>query len=488
METKEQITLYDKLKEYSKNGRIPFHMPGHKRSEKYAYLNGLGASMDLTEIDGFDNLHDPSEILLEGMTLLSRLMGSKRSFYLINGSTGGILAAVRSTVPFGGEVIMARNCHKAVYNAVELVGARPRYLTPCTDETMGICLDIDPHTVEEALSASPKASAVIITSPTYDGVVSDIASIAEICHRHGVPLIVDEAHGAHLGWLDGDVKSAAALGADIVIQSYHKTLPSLTQTAAAHIFGDLISPERYAWELSVFETSSPSYLLMASLDGCVRLLADRRQRAMFFRRWRDVIDYAELRLSRLSGIRVFLGNHLPPRSIPEYDRSKFAVSVDGMTGPRLADILRGHNIEPEMVSAGYVLLMTGADTAREQIDALTEALTEAAEEGKNGAIAECVIAKAEESPAIAVMTPHEARQCEKEVLSLDALPDGAVSGDYVFAYPPGIPVVVPGEVITDGVKAKLSEILRLNLNPSTLHGAFVGEISVVKGNFVEKTY
>ncbi len=484
----EQISLCAKLKEYAENGRIPFHMPGHKRSSGYDYLNGLGAQTDITEIDGFDNLHDASGILLEGMTLLSELVGSRRSFYLINGSTGGILAAVRCAVPFGGEVIMARNCHKAVYNAVELVGAHPWYLNPCMDETSEFCLDIDPREVEESLAAHPNASAVIITSPTYDGVVSDISAIAELCHRCGVPLIVDEAHGAHLGWLDGDVKSAVTQGADIVIQSFHKTLPSLTQTAVAHICGELISPDRYAEELSVFETSSPSYLLMASLDGCVRLLADPRQRSAFFRRWRDIIDYAERRLSRVSGIRVFLGNYLPSRSIPGYDRSKFAISADGMNGPELAEILRRHNIEPEMVSAGYVLLMTGADTEREHIDALIDALTDAKEEAEKGEKTESVIPKAFECRRITAMTPHEARRCEKAVMPLSSVPCDAISGDYVFAYPPGIPIVVPGEVITEEVKAELSEVLRLNLNPSTLHGAFRGDISVVKGNFVEKTY
>ncbi len=484
----DEKTLYEKLKDYAENGRIPFHMPGHKRADRYPYLNDLGAHMDLTEIDGFDNLHDPSGILAEGMDLLSKLYRSRRSFYLINGSTGGLLAAVRCAVPFGGKVIMARNCHKAVYNAAELVGAHPVYIDPCRDETFGFCLDVAPQEVEDALSANPDAAAVIVTSPTYDGVVSDIGSIAKICHSRGIPLIVDEAHGAHLGYPDVDIVSAAFCGADIVIQSFHKTLPSLTQTAVAHICGDLVDPERYAAELAVFETSSPSYLLMASLDGCVRFLADPRERRMFIRRWEEIMDYAERRMVMLTGIRVFMGNAVPRRAIWGYDRSKFVIAADGMDGPTLAELLRQHNIEPEMVAAGYVLLMTGADTTKEWIDALIDALTDAAERGEKESESSVAAVLSSDPGRVMKMTPFQARGCVKEVVPLESVPVGAVSGDYVFAYPPGIPIVCPGEEITEGIKEALSEILRLGLNPATLHGAFKGEIFVIKGNFVGKTY
>lgn len=487
MEKKDQKTLYTELKAYGEKGRIPFHMPGHKRSLGYGYLNGLGAEMDITEIDGFDNLHDPSGILAEGMGLLSFVYGSKRSFYLINGSTGGLLAAVRCAVPFGRKVLMARNCHKAVYNAVELVGARPVYLDPPRDGTFGFCLDVLCSDLENVLDSNRDASAVIVTSPTYDGVVSDIAALAEACHRRGIPLIVDEAHGAHLGFLDQSIPSAVRAGADVIIQSFHKTMPSLTQTAVAHVCGDLIDPAHFAAELSVFETSSPSYLLMASLDGCVRFLADAGEREEFFRRWKEVIGYAEEVLSEITGIRIFGRNARPDCGIYGYDRSKFAVFACGLTGPELAEILRRNNMEPEMVAAGYVLLMTGADTSKEEIDRLARALSEGVSEAK-GANAAWNGAKLPLPCRIAKMTPFEVRCRAKETVSLAAVEEGAVSGDYVFAYPPGIPVVVPGEVITAEVKEALFEILRLGLNPATLRGAFEGEISVVRDTFVGKMY
>lgn len=476
----ENNTLAEMLRLYSTSGRIPFHMPGHKRSRNYDYLNSLGAALDITEIDGFDNLHNASGILAEGMALLSEVYGSKRSFYLINGSTGGLLSAVRCAVPFGGEVIAARNCHKAVYNAMELVGARPHYIYPPCDADFRFCLAVTPKSVEDMLAKYPASKAVILTSPTYDGVVSDIAAIAEICHRRKIPLIVDEAHGAHLGFLDSKVKSAVTMGADIVIQSFHKTLPSLTQTAVAHIGGIIISPEKYAAELSVFETSSPSYLLMASLDGCTRLLAEKVRRENFFNKWREVLDDFDTRLPELEKIHVFMHPYRPCSSVPAYDRSKLVLSGDGITGPAIAEILRKHNIEPEMVSAGYALLMTGADTSRKDMDALTDALkfierTAKIQTGEKNAL----VTVPDIHPA-QLMTPFEARQQKTETVPLDLVPDGAVSADYVFAYPPGIPVITPGEVISHEVRDVLRQLIAFGLNPSTLHGAFKEELSIIR--------
>jgi len=470
-------SLSELLRDYAENGRIPFHMPGHKRSRRYDYLNHLGSHLDITEIDGFDNLHDAEGILAQGMDILSQVYGSKRSFYLINGSTGGLLAAVRCAVPFGSEVIMARNCHKAVYNAVELTGAIPHYLDPPCDPDLGFCLAITPEAVEALLVKYPSSAAVILTSPTYDGIVSDIETIASVCRKRGIPLIVDEAHGAHLGFLDPSVKSAVSLGADIVIQSFHKTLPSLTQTAAAHICGNLISPECYAAELSVFETSSPSYLLLASLDGCTRLLADESSRTAYFSRWRRLLDEIDSSIPALRNTGVFMHPFTPSRTVPFYDRSKLAVSVNGMTGPALSRHLRDHGMEPEMTSAGYVLLMTGADTREEDIMLLLRTLAET-ESGSEAAF------RADRIPAVTdriqVMTPFEVRRREQRLLSLDELPPDAVSADYVFAYPPGIPVVAPGEVITPEVLAALRALLRYDLNPATLHGSFTGTIAVVR--------
>lgn len=481
------MALIDKLRENAVSGRLPFHMPGHKRSPRYDYLNGLGAALDITEIDGFDNLHNPHGILAEGMALLAAVYGAERSFFLVNGSTGGLLAAVRCTVPFGGEILVARNCHKAVYAAMELVHAVPHYLYPPRDPAFGFCLGVSPSAVEEGLSAHPATKAVLITSPTYDGVVSDVAEIAGICRQRGIPLIVDEAHGAHLGFLDPAVKSAVACGADVVIQSFHKTLPSLTQTAAAHVSGPLVSPDRFAAALSVFETSSPSYLLLASLDGCTRLLSNPVEREAFFSRFRDTLDYFDDSLTYFSKCHIFQHPFSPSAHVPFFDRSKIILAVPGWSGDALSSLLQKRGIEPEMAAAGYVLLMSGADLGKNAMDALLCTMEEA-ERGRPSGLApesgDCAMSNASPFPSdlrpAQQMTPAQAGERPWVELSLNEIPDGAVSADYVFAYPPGIPLLVPGETVDSEARTALLSLREEGRHAATLRGGFNGRLAVIR--------
>ena len=287
--------LQSQLQSYASSGLYPLHMPGHKR--RVVPAPGLPAGWDMTEVPGVDDLHDADGILADAMARTAALWGAKRTWYLVNGSTCGILAAIRAAVVSSGRtaVICARNCHKSVYHAIELNRLTAHWLVPPVDPAFGIYGSITPAMVADALRACPDAAAVILTSPTYEGVLSDLAAIAVLCHAANVPLIVDEAHGAHYlplaaahGWQGG----AIAAGADVIIQSPHKTLPSLTQTALLHWNSSFIPPQELERQLDVFETSSPSYPLMASLDGCTGLLAEHGD--AWFAAWRA-------RLQRFSG-------------------------------------------------------------------------------------------------------------------------------------------------------------------------------------------
>ena len=287
--------LQSQLQSYASSGLYPLHMPGHKR--RVVPAPGLPAGWDMTEVPGVDDLHDADGILADAMARTAALWGAKRTWYLVNGSTCGILAAIRAAVVSSGRtaVICARNCHKSVYHAIELNRLTAHWLVPPVDPAFGIYGSITPAMVADALRACPDAAAVILTSPTYEGVLSDLAAIAALCHAANVPLIVDEAHGAHYlplaaahGWQGG----AIAAGADVIIQSPHKTLPSLTQTALLHWNSSFIPPQELERQLDVFETSSPSYPLMASLDGCTGLLAEHGD--AWFAAWRA-------RLQRFSG-------------------------------------------------------------------------------------------------------------------------------------------------------------------------------------------
>ena len=223
--------LYDKLKNYSKSGIYPFHMPGHKRTD-ITEEGIIPYNIDITEIHDFDNLHSPNGVIDEIQKKSAKLYNAKNAFILINGSTGGILSAIRSMTNQGDKILMARNCHKSVYNSAELFNLNADYIFPDTDSRYNILTSVSPCDIEDKLTKhNDEIRLVIITSPTYEGVVSDIKSISEICHKHGAKLLVDEAHGAHFPFSDSFPDEALNCGADAAVLSLHKTLPSLTQTA-----------------------------------------------------------------------------------------------------------------------------------------------------------------------------------------------------------------------------------------------------------------
>ncbi len=456
------MKLHDILKSYAGRGMIPYHMPGHKRNTEFAHISPACA-LDFTEIDGLDDLRAPSGILADSMKQAALTYGAEHTFFLVNGSTGGILATVYA-ICRGRTVIMARNCHKSVYNAVCIANCRPEYITPRVSE-LGYFLDVTPAEVDEALRCVPDAAAVVLTSPTYEGVISDIRGISEICHAHGVPLIVDAAHGAHLGFLDRAVPSPVASGADAVIMSLHKTMPSLTQTALLHLNGDLIDIEQVAASLAMFETSSPSYIFMASIDGCIELCHDRS----IFDAWMNRIvqlehtDKSSDLIERPSGVFA-------------YDRSKIILRSSGMSGRMIAELLRREfHIESEMTAASYVILMTGAGDT----DRMTSALCRAIEAfPKSPHPTTTQFTRVVRLPH-AVITPAEAAGCAHESVRLsDAI--GMVAAEAVMAYPPGIPLIAPGELIDTETACQLEEMRACGVRIVTTSGEFDDKITVVK--------
>ncbi|MCR4896251.1 MAG: ornithine decarboxylase, partial [Lachnospiraceae bacterium] len=253
-------TLFEELTEYSESNILPCHMPGHKR-KSFGDLPEDFVKIDLTEVEGTDNLHEPSGILKDAEDRAALLCHARESFFLVGGSTAGILAAISAAVPAGGTLLLPRCCHRSVYHAMYLRRTTPVYLEAET-ASCGIPEPPAPEEVAEKLFAHPEAAAVLITSPTYEGRFAEVRRIAEAVHAAGKTLIVDEAHGAHLGWSDALPESAAQAGADLVIQSTHKTLPAPTQTALLHQCSDRVSEERIRRFLRIYETSSPSYPLM----------------------------------------------------------------------------------------------------------------------------------------------------------------------------------------------------------------------------------
>ena len=448
---------------------VPMHMPGHKRGLRPS--DALPYDWDITEIEGADDLHDACGILEEAMERAADLWGSRRTWFLVGGSTCGLLAAIRAAAPFGSEVIAARNCHRSVFHAIELGGYKVHWLIPDQDREFEICKAITPEQVAVSVKNHPGSAAVILTSPTYEGVISDIRGISDICSEAGIPLIVDEAHGAHLGLFreGGFPDGAVKCGADLVVQSLHKTLPSLTQTAVLHLQGDLVGEKEIERQLGIFETSSPSYPLMISIDSCVELL--RKEGAELFERWKENLDRFYKDSEIFSSIQV-LGEDLRRRKNKEpyvRDRSKILISFrnENMRGSRAAQILRSrYEIETEMSSGMNVLAMTGPGDSEENFRRLFESLRSMDIVLSSGGEEELKKREPLEIPKVrtacsileAVSHPREdtpLRECT-----------GRICGEYLYAYPPGIPILAPGEYIT---AQHLRVILRAEADGNSVH-------------------
>ena len=511
--------LYDELVRYCGSDAYPFHMPGHKR--RLGQLNDP-FSFDITEIDGFDNLHHAEGILLEAEKRAARLYGAEETHFLVNGSTAGILSAIGAVTTAGGHLLMMRASHKAAYHAVAAGGLTAHYLSglcggsaphirlvggfgkrtssdgaePGRSQADGLTeLDCgqpaDPAEVERALAEDPRIQAVYITSPTYDGIVSDVRAIAEIAHRHGIPLIVDEAHGAHFGMHEIFPESSVKLGADLVIHSVHKTLPSLTQTALIHVQGKLVYRRRLREMLDIYQTSSPSYVLMASIDQCIRMLESQGKE--LFDRLAENLRWFYTAVADLSSISCIVTD----------DPSKILLRPAGHEAGELYDALRQTwHLQPEMLSRSYVLMLSSIGDDEEGFRRLSEALHQidrswstagspptvgkaAMPEGDRrkpvgigeqeeqealsavtGPEASREMAGSADRPAEhargsfpeAVMTIRKAQDSAQErVLFAEAA--GRVSGEYLYLYPPGIPLITPGERIPGDLPVRVRDLM-----------------------------
>lgn len=435
--------LYDRLHQYSNSDYYGFHMPGHKRNAE-RFGSGLPYGIDITEIEGFDDLHHPDGILKKAQEEASRVYGAGETRFLVNGSTAGILSAILGCTSKGDQVLVGRNCHKSVYHAIYMNELEPVYLYPGFRPDIQLNTEISVSAVKAALNEHSRVKAVILVSPTYDGVVSDIRGIAREVHKRGIPLIVDEAHGAHFGFHPYFPESALRQGADVVIHSLHKTLPALTQTALLHVEGDLADRERIFRYLDMLQSSSPSYVLMAGIDRCIHLLGEKREE--LFAPYVEGLEKLRQRLAHLEKISLAETEH--------YDRSKLVLSVAGadMTGRELyLRLLETYHLQLEMAAGSYALAMTSVGDTEEGFRRLGGALEEidrSAGERPAGAAGFTGALPKNET----VLTSARMEELSGEKESVRKLPleecAGHVSTEYAYLYPPGIPVIVPGERIS----------------------------------------
>lgn len=467
-------SLFSKLKELARKAVVPMHMPGHKRNlAAFPRLGELGAAFDITETDGFDNLHAPQGVIENILVRAARLFGADRSFLSVNGGTGAVLAAIYAATKRGDKVLVARNCHRSVLNAVNVFGLHADFVMPAVDAETGLCGGIRPREVAEKCAAENYA-AVIITSPTYEGVTSDIRAIADAAHGNGALLIVDEAHGAHFTLSSAFPESAVKQGADLVVSSVHKTLPALTQTAFLHCASDAVSPAKVRRAVSVFVTSSPSYILMASVDVMLDLLES---------------DGAQLVSELVQSLEKFYAATRTLRclSLPRdritidgvnYEKDISRIYIDctksSCSGFDVKDLFRReYGIEVEYATRDGLTLIASLGDDAQTFDRLTEAVIAA-----DKAFSPLPWRKPLSLPPAgkAVALPDSA----EDTAELYSLATGKISAESVCVYPPGIPVVVRGETITEEIADFLSASEKSGAQILTDFGNPPGFVSVIK--------
>ncbi|MGN0376919.1 MAG: aminotransferase class I/II-fold pyridoxal phosphate-dependent enzyme [Suilimivivens sp.] len=483
--------LFEELKRYGESDFYPFHMPGHKRNPDSGPFSDI-YQYDITEIDGFDNLHQAEGIIKEAQERAAELYHSKQTYFLVNGSTSGILAAISAVAERGRKLIMARNCHKSVYHGVFLNHLEPEYIYPEMIEEFGISDGIKAWQVEEKIKevvseeeialteAGSLIAGIVITSPTYEGILSDITGIVRIAHSYGIPVIVDQAHGAHFGFHPAFPESAVTEGADLVIHSVHKTLPSPTQTALLHDNSSIVNGEIVKKYLKIYQSSSPSYILMAGIDACMEIVKKegrKRQEQLLFYRSELTEEAKELKYIRIYPSMIEMkrdGKTVSKAFAPgtqEPGRLLISVRGTGFTGQQLYDVLRvNYHLQMEMCGSDYVIAILSMMDRKEGFVRLSKALKEtdrALEQKLSGrkqsrqnqkeAEDKVSLAYQQYRPKI-VLKPGDAYRTKGRYIPLEEAEE-KITADFVNLYPPGIPVLVPGEKIDHGILQMIKEYL-----------------------------
>lgn len=455
---KNQNGITEFLLQHKKCNPISFHMPGHKGSaiyKRFGYEPFLDNIMecDITEIDGADNLFQPESIIKHTMDMYKELYEVRKSYLLVNGTSCGLISAIMATVKPEGKLIMARNCHKSVFNALTLGNISPVYAYPELIDEFGISGEILPQEIERLVKENPDAEAVIIPSPNYYGICSDIEKIAKIVHKEGKILIVDQAHGAHLKFFsrfNALPKPAEECGADIVVNSIHKTLASFTQSAVMNIITDTIDLDVLEDKLQLVESTSPSYLLMGALDINADLL--KSHGSDLIKEWWDnlIVFYKEA--ENIKGLKIVnTGSNM------DWTKINLDMSQCSVSGYQLEKLLMKDDIFVELVTGNIVMCMTGIGNVKSDYEKLIEVLRCTSDVYLKGHKADFTEQKneknktkdnfAELAKAIPKQEKLYALPKKKKYVELNDA-EGCICATSIIPYPPGIPLICPGEVIS----------------------------------------
>lgn len=455
--------------EYAKREIVPFHVPGHKRGkgvdkEFYDFMGPNPFSIDVTIFKMVDGLHNPKSSIKEAQELAADAYGVKQTFFAVNGTSGAIQAMIMSVVKPGEKILVPRNVHKSVSAGIILSGSMAVYMNPEVDNELGIAHGVKPEVVENMLKQNPDTKAVLIINPTYYGAATDIKKIAEIVHSYDIPLIVDEAHGPHLHFHEELPISAIDAGADICCQSTHKIIGAMTQMSMLHVNSTRVDAKRVQQILSLLHTTSPSYPLLASLDCSRRQIATEGRELLT--RTLKLARELRIKINEIPGIYSFGREIIGRYGINDFDETKLSVSARelGLTGFELETLLvDDYNIQVEMSDFYNVLgLVTIGDT-EESINKLVDALKDISKRyfGKGKVITGSI----GKMPAVpeAILIPREAFYSENHKVKFMES-EGKICAEMIMAYPPGIPVITPGERITKEIINYIKELKEAKLH------------------------
>jgi len=440
--------IYEALLKYKKMRVVPFDVPGHKQGrgnpELTSFLGKDCLSVDVNSMRPLDNLTHPISVIKQSQQLAALAFGSKHAFFMVNGTTGAVQAMIMSACKTGEKIILPRNVHRSAINALVVNGAIPVYVNPGVDKRLGIPLGMKIEDVENAIRQNPDAKAILVNNPTYYGICSDIKSIVKLAHRHNMLVLADEAHGTHFSFCENLPVSAMAAGADMAAVSMHKTGGSLTQSSIL-LAGEKVNEGYLRQVINLTQTTSASYLLLSSLDISRRNLALSGKE--IFQKVLDLAEYARREINKIGGFDAFSKEMVNGSDIFDFDTTKLSVYTreTGLAGVEVYDILRDkYDIQIEFGDLGNILAIISVGDRSLEIERLVSALAEIKRlysKDKEGMFDHEYI-----SPEV-VLKPKTAFYWAKRKVTLnDSL--GFVSGEFVMAYPPGIPILAPGEKIT----------------------------------------
>lgn len=448
--------LYHALVRYVKHGYTPFHMPGHKQGKGFpADFLKNASQIDLTELPGLDDLRYPAGAIMDAQRLAARVFRAEHSYFLVNGSSAGILSSIMTICKPGQKLIIQRDSHSSVVNGLILAGAEPVFIQGGYNRKFGISAAVEADALEEAIKLSPDAAGVVLTRPTYYGVCSDLETMVKIAHRHGKPVVVDEAHGAHLGFAKFLPESAMDLGSDISIQSTHKTLPALTQTAILHSSGDIVNTDRLEYFLRLFQTTSPSYLLMASIDICRAIMETDGERLL--KNLEGYLGDLAKGWENSGSVHLLQTKDLAAGARQDMTRLVFNFGETQLSGFQAGRMLMDeYGIQAEMSDLYNVVFIASIADRKKDIDKLDQSLHKMSGSLKQRS---GVINEMPDLPPIPDRKFPLRKTIDLEMhKALLKNSKGMTAATMLTPYPPGIPLVWPGEEISGEAVAYLEAI------------------------------